>query len=118
MSDAWLRELYDRADALDAAGFAASFHEDASFTFANNPPMYGPEEISFRLGEFFAALDGMRHELFGVYQAGDTQILEALVTYTRKDGSEVTLPGMTLYRRDGDRIREGRVYIDLQPLFA
>ena len=45
-------------------------------------------------------------------------IVESNVTYTRKDGSRVTVPVVTIYREDGDVIADYRVFIDLAPLFA
>ena len=40
------------------------------------------------------------------------------MTYTRKDGSTVTVPVTTIYRGPGDLIDDYRIYIDLAPLFA
>ena len=116
MSD-WLRTVYDRADALDADGYAQFFEEDGAFTLGNNPPMRGRAEIKAGLTQFFGTIAGMRHEFLRTYQLDGTQIMEAAVTYTRKDGTQVTLPGMTICVRSGDQIRESRAYIDIGPLF-
>lgn len=116
MSD-WLRAVYDRADALDAEGYARFFEEDGTFTLANNPPMRGRGEIEAGLTQFFGTIAGMRHEFARAYKIGDTEIMEAAVTYTRKDGTQITLPGMTICARSQGRIRESRAYIDIAPLF-
>ncbi len=116
MSD-WLRTVYDRADALDADGYARFFQEDGTFTLANNPPMRGPDEIKAGLTQFFGTIAGMRHEFLRTYRTGDTEIMEAAVTYTRQDGTQVTLPGMAICVRHHDQIRESRSYIDVGPLF-
>ena len=89
MSD-WLRTVYDRADALDAEGYARFFEEDGTFTLANNPPMRGRAEIKAGLTQFFGTIAGMRHEFLRTYQLDGTEIMEAAVTYTRKDGTQVT----------------------------
>ena len=116
MSD-WLRTVYDRADALDADGYARFFEEDGTFTLANNPPMRGRAEIKAGLTQFFGTIAGMRHEFLRTYQLDGTEIMESAVTYTRKDGTQVTLPGMTVCVRNHDQIRESRAYIDIGPLF-
>ena len=113
----WLRTVYDRADALDAEGYARFFEEDGTFTLANNPPMRGRAEIKAGLTEFFGTIAGMRHEFVRTDQIGDTEIMEAAVTYTREDGTQITLPGMTVCVRSQDQMRESRAYIDIGPLF-
>ena len=46
-------------------------------------------------------------------------IVEANVTYTRRDGQAVTLPVVTIYRTDAnDLISDYRVYTDIAPVFA
>ncbi len=60
----------------------------------------------------------MSHTVVEVFEAGEATIAESNVTYTRKDGSTVTVPVVTIYRSGGDLIDDYRVYIDLAPLFA
>ncbi len=54
----------------------------------------------------------------GRWESQDGTVAEAEVTYTRKDGSTVTVPVTTIYRGSGDLIEDYRIYIDLAPLFA
>ena len=49
---------------------------------------------------------------------GEASIAEAEVTYTRKDGTSVTLPVVTIYRTDGELIDDYRIFMDVAPLFA
>ncbi len=114
----WVRAIYDDADGLDAAAFAAHFAPDASFTMGNNPPLTGPAEIEAGLKGFFGLIAGMRHDFTHRWTAGPVEVMEAAVTYTRADGSTVTVPGMSVTERDGDRIAAMRAYIDIAPLFA
>jgi hypothetical protein len=69
------------------------------------------------LTQFFGTVAGMRHEFLRTYRTGDTETMEAAVTYTRQDGTQVTLPGMAICVRHHDQIRESRSYIDIGPLF-
>jgi hypothetical protein len=60
----------------------------------------------------------MSHSFVKVVEQGDSAYLEAVVTYTRLNGSTVQIPVSTaIDRRDG-LIAAQRVYIDLAPLFG
>ena len=56
--------------------------------------------------------------LHAIERIGPATIVEADVTYTRLDGSTVTVPVVTIYRSRGGRIDDYRVFIDLAPVFA
>ncbi len=43
---------------------------------------------------------------------------EGLVTYTRLDGSQVTIPFVNVFYLRGDKIARYLIYIDNGPLFA
>ena len=48
----------------------------------------------------------------------DTTILQLDVTYDRKDGKQVTIPVVTIYKEDDRGIRDYRIYIDVAPVYA
>ncbi len=115
----WLDEVYGEVDRLDAEAFAQRFAPDGTFCFANGPVLTGPAEIAAGVGAFFASIRGLRHFQIGQWQVEDAAITQAEVTYTRHDGSEVTIPAVTVYRLTGDgKVRAGHAYIDLAPLYA
>jgi uncharacterized protein (TIGR02246 family) len=121
----WVRDLYARAvDHKDAAGFAAAFTPDAWLRFANAAPVVGREAIREAIAQFFTAFVSLRHESAGIWYEGDTLITEAVVTYTRHDRREVTVPAVTIFRVAGVDERgapladQCRIYVDLTPLFA
>ena len=70
------------------------------------------------MGGFCEGIDGVAHTPLGRWESQDGTVAEAEVTYTRKDGSTVTVPVTTIYRGSGDLIEDYRIYIDLAPLFA
>jgi ketosteroid isomerase-like protein len=114
----WLRPLFGTIDAGDARGFCAYLTEDAIFRFGNAPAVRGRDAIESAVAEFFASIRRSRHQLGRVWSTAEAVALEGLVTYTRHDGSEVTLPfADTMVTRD-DRVAEYRVYIDIAPLYA
>lgn len=122
---AWARELYDQhVDRKDAAGFAAAFTPDGRLRFGNNDWLVGRDAIEAAIAQFFTAMIDLRHESTGVHLAGDTLVLEALVTYTRHDRKRVTVTAATIYHlagadADGRPLADScRIYVDLAPLFA
>ena len=52
------------------------------------------------------------------WEAGDATIVEASVTYTRKDQGVVTVPVVTIYRAGDERVDDYRIFIELAPVFA
>ena len=49
---------------------------------------------------------------------GSTQFIEGEVTYTRLDGTEITLPFADVFEYSGQRIRHYKIYMDINPLYA
>jgi hypothetical protein len=67
---------------------------------------------------FCETVDGVRHELVETFEKGNATVVEADVTYTLKDGREVTVPVVTIYRASGELIDDYRIFIDVAPVFA
>ena len=114
----WLRPLFSTIDAGDARGFCAYLSEDAIFRFGNAAPVQGRAAIERTVTEFFASIRGSRHQLLRVWSSGGAVALEGRVTYTRHDGSEVTLPFADTMVTHGDRLAGYCIYIDIAPLYA
>jgi ketosteroid isomerase-like protein len=114
----WLRLLFGRIDAADAAGFCAYLTEDALFRFGNAPPVQGRAAIEEAVSQFFASIRRSRHQLVRVWPAAGAVALEGWVTYTRLDGSAITLPFADTMVLRGDRIAEHYIYLDIAPLYA
>ena len=115
---AWIGQLLACVDAKDTAGFLAFLHEDASFRFANQPAAAGRAAIATAVDGFFGAVRALRHELTGAWSLPGHAACEGRVTYTRHDGSLVTLPFANVFDMRGDRIAGYRIYIDPTPLFG
>lgn len=116
----WARALYrDHVDQKDAACFARVFAEDGTLRFGNEKPITGRDAIESAIAHFFQAMVSLRHEFAAISRDGDTLFLEAIVTYLRHDGQEVTVPAMTVFQMNQEfRARSCRIYVDLAPLFA
>ncbi len=115
---AWMGQLLACVDARDTAAFLAFLHDDASFRFANQAAARGREAILAAVEGFFGTVRGLRHDITGAWALPGRAGCEGRVTYTRHDGSQVTLPFANVFDIRGDRIAAYRVYIDATPLFA
>ena len=71
------------------------------------------------LAGFYATIGGLHHDIVEQWEQGRATIVEGLVTYTRQDGLDVSVPVVTIYRTNGDDlIADYRIYGDLTPVFA
>jgi len=114
----WLRSLIGTIDAADATGFCTYLTEDAVFHFGNAPPVLGRPAIERAVRQFFASIQRSHHQVVRVWPAVDAIALDGLVTYTRLDGSKITLPFADTLVMRGDRVAEYIIYIDITPLYA
>jgi ketosteroid isomerase-like protein len=111
--------MFAVVDRLDADAFAEYYAPDAVLRFGNAEPVHGREAIHRTYAEFFATLDGLRHDMQHFFHQDDTHLAEALVTYTRRDGSLVTVPAMSVFHTRADGLIDSyRIYVDLAPLYA
>jgi ketosteroid isomerase-like protein len=109
--------LFADIDSMDPDRFADHLADDVVFRFGNGDPVHGRAAVRDVWAGFCAGIDGVAHEPIAQWEHDDATIAEANVTYTRKDGSQVTLPVVTIYRGD-DQIRDYRIFMDVAPLFA
>ena len=114
----WTRDLYRAIDARDVHACLEYVTDDASFRFGNAEPMIGRSAIGQGFGAFYAAVDGIHHHITHEWNDGEAKIIEAEVSYTRKDHRVVTVPAITVYRMAGHRVRQGQIFVDLAPVFG
>ena len=117
MSD-WINDYYDDVDHMRLDDWLARHTDDVVVKFGNNPPSRGKEEVGGNIGYFWTLIGGLKHNFVNTFEVDGTTICELAVDYTRKDGSQVTVPCTSFLHRDGDLVDELRVYIDLAPVFA
>ena len=84
----------------------------------NTPPIVGRPAIREAVAGFFAAIGGCRHRLVQSWTGPDSAVCEGEVTYTRLDGSKVTIPFVNVFKLGDGRITSYRIYIDNGPLFS
>ena len=118
IGDVNFEKLFASIDAMDTESFLSFIREDATFRFGSSPAVKGHAEIRAAVEGFFASFAALRHDLRRIVADGDAVVCEGEVTYTRHDGSSVTLPYVNVFEVDDGLISLYRVYIDIGPLFA
>jgi ketosteroid isomerase-like protein len=112
-------DLFADVDRKDAALFANYLADDAVFRFANADEVVGKDNIESTLGAFYDAIKALSHERQGLWEADDSTVVWSDVTYTRLDDSQLTVPVVTIIRRNDDGlIVDYRIFMDATPLFA
>ena len=111
------KKLFASIDAMDTESFLRFIREDATFRFGSSPAVTGHADIRAAVEGFFSSFAALRHELQKLIADGDSVACEGEVTYTRHDGSKITLPFVNVFEIDGGLISQYRVYIDIGPLF-
>jgi ketosteroid isomerase-like protein len=112
--------LFADIDSMDADRYAAHLAENVVMRFGNAESVHGRRAVRDTWASFCTGIAGVSHELIEQWEAGPATIAESNVTYTRKDGSTVTVSAVTVYRsnRDDGLIEDYRIFIDLAPLLA
>ena len=116
VSPDWLDDLFAAIDAADTGAFLAFLTPGASFRFGSAEALVGHEAIRAGVDGFFSTIAGSRHRLSGVWHGDGTLVCEGTVTYTRHDGSDITLPFANVFGLDDGRIARYSIYVDIAPL--
>ncbi len=111
-----INNLFASIDCKDAQGFVNLFTEDASFRFGNAPVIHNRKNIREGVSLFFTSIKNLRHRITGFWEKDDVIICEGEVTYTRHDGSELTLPFVDILRMKEKLISDYRIYMDISAL--
>jgi limonene-1,2-epoxide hydrolase len=111
-------KLFVSIDAMDTEGFLGCIAPDAEFRFASAPPVRGHAGIREAVDGFFSSIAGLSHKLQRLVADGNAVVCEGEVTYTRHDGSTITLPFCNVFEVQGGLISVYRIYIDVAPLYA
>lgn len=115
---AWLDDLFTAIDGKDGERFVSHLCDDGDFRFGNAEPVHGREAIRDAVVGFFSAIDALSHELQDVWVCPDAVICRGRVTYTRMDGSRLTVPFANVFKMRGEKIADYAIYIDTSQLFG
>jgi len=113
----WLGDLFRSIDERDAVSFVKFLTPDATFRFGSAPPTRGRSAIQDVVEAFFSTIAGCRHDLSRTWHDDDTVVCEGKVTYTRHDGSEITLPFANVFVLCDGLVDRYSIYTDVNPLY-
>ncbi|NTZ64080.1 nuclear transport factor 2 family protein [Agrobacterium tumefaciens] len=112
------KAVFAAVDALRPEAFAEFLTEDGTFTFGNWPSAHGRAAAAKIVSDFFAGINGISHDISGVWEEDETVIVRLAVTYELKNGSSITLPCANIWKIEGDKIQDYCIYMDVNPVFA
>ena len=110
-------DLFADIDSMDPDAFASHLADDVRFVFGNAEPVIGRDNVRDTWAGFCDGIAGVSHEVIEQWNTEPATIVESIVTYTRKDGSTVSLPVVTIYRASDELIDDYRIFMDVAPLF-
>ncbi len=114
----WIQKLTASIDAMDADTFVSFLSEDAQFRYGSNPPTVGKGPIRDGVAMFFTQFKKLQHRVLGTWTHSDAVFVQGEVTYTRHDGSQITIPFLNCLKMRNDKVHEYLIYIDPSPMAA
>ena len=111
-------DLFKDIDSMEPEAFTRHLSDDVRFTFGNSETVVGRDNVRDVWAGFCDGIAGVQHDVIEQFEPGPATIVESTVTYTRKDGSTISLPVVTIYRGEGELIADYRIFMDVAPLFA
>lgn len=111
-------KVYEAIDSMDEQAFANCLTENCTFVFANTEPVNGRANAAAASRNFLNLLGGIKHRLLNAWTFDDIVASQVSVTYTRKDGSTLTIEAASIWKLKGLLIDECRVYADASALFG
>jgi len=114
-----IRRLIKLFEAMNVDEALTMFTQDARYRFGNYPPAVGHEAIrQAATSSHLEAIKGCRFNILGLWEFGDVVVCEMDIEYIRTDDSILTLPCTDVFRMEGNRIKDMRIYMDASPLFG
>lgn len=118
-----VRAFLAAVDSGDQAALAAAFADDIVLTFGNADPVRGETDVLSTFAGTSDAFVSIRHDLKGVWrgawEGGEVRSAECEATYTRHDGTAVTLAVTSTFRLNADgEIADYRIFMDPAPAFS
>lgn len=109
--------LFNAIDNFDTASFISYLDEEANFKFGNMPVVKGKNAIFEFVAGFFQAIRAISHTNLEVWEIEGIRFVNGTVTYTRLDGSTLTVNFANTFKLKGDKIHDYFIYIDNSELF-
>ncbi|MBT3059573.1 MAG: nuclear transport factor 2 family protein [Candidatus Thiodiazotropha sp.] len=112
-----IEELFEAIDKKNANAFAAYLTDDCMFRFGNQQPVVGKVKVEEYVAAFFDSILGIEHKIEDVWSADGVIVCHGLVTYTRRNGNELSVPFANVFKMAGRNIREYLIFADTSDLY-
>ncbi|WP_226889422.1 nuclear transport factor 2 family protein [Nostoc sp. MG11] len=112
-----VKRLFSRGEAFDSEGFITFFTDTPVYQFGNFDVCLDKAAIKKSADAFFSQISAVYHEIKMMWEIADVVFVEMDVTYWRKDGSVITLPCCDIFRVEGNKFSELRIFMDVNPVF-
>ena len=116
--DSIANEYVATVDRRDPDELVTWYTDDATFRFANQPPVVGKAAITAALRECYGRIASMRHERTGAWADATSGAFEAIAHFTTPDGRTFALPAVSTMRLRDGRIHEFRFAMDATPILG
>lgn len=110
-------DLFQSIDDFDAKKFVSYLDEDANFKFGNMPVVSGKQNIHDFVDGFFKSIQGIRHSNLEVWSVDGVRFANGTVTYTRHDGSELTVDYSNTFKLKDNKIKDYLIFVDNHELY-
>jgi len=112
-----ITELFYAIDRKDLAAFKSCLSDDCLFRFGNQPQVRGRESIGDIVAGFFNSIQSLRHDLIHSWSIEDGFVCHGMVTYTRYDGTSLSVPFCNLCKFKQSKIGEYLIFVDISRLY-
>jgi limonene-1,2-epoxide hydrolase len=112
-----VKRLFSRGEAFDSEGFITFFTDTPLYQFGNFEVCLDKESIKKSADAFFSKISAVYHDIKMMWEVGDVAFVEMDVTYWRQDSSVISLPCFDIFRVEGDKFSELRIFMDVNPVF-
>jgi hypothetical protein len=114
-----IKKMFLAGEALNVNNFIKFYADQCFYQFGNFPPAHTPQEIADSSQGFIDACEGLHHRILNIWEPEiDTMICEMEVTYISHAGKVVTLPCCDIIKFEEDKVKELKIFMDINPLFA
>ncbi len=113
-----VEKVFKIADQMNAVAFSELLSTDAKFKFSNGDLTTGREPVVTNLNYLFSKIDGLKHDIKGIYTRDEEYAVEAIANYTMKDGKIISLPAVSVLKYRGNMIEDHRIYMDISPVMT
>lgn len=112
-----MNDLIASIDTMDTPAFASHLHPDVEFRFGNAESVFGRDNAAAMVGGFFSSIKGIKHTMADMKVVDDLVVSHGHTTYTRHDGSTLTVPFADIFYMQDNLIKKYFIFVDTSELY-